>query len=126
MLTLNLLVATLSDFHEFLHQVPSLQSIDLVHWGFDSTGALHPVSVHLPLFRSPTRYVPPHAKVDLDLLSHVAQSRPSLNTPSEKVKLVFNNVTWLVFIEPEADHLSEHVQVVGVEAIDKNKTTRVP
>lgn len=112
-------------FCEFLHQFPSLQSINLVHCDFNSISALNPVGVNLPFFRSLTIYVAPDAKIDLDLLSSIAESKSLLRSPLERVKLVFGTATRTMFMESEMDRLKEHVQVVEVEEIDENNITRV-
>ena len=106
---------------EFLHQLPSLQSIDLVHCDFSSIRALDPVALDLPFFRSLNIYVAPETKIDLNLLSHVAKSKSSLHTPLEKVKFVFSSATQATaFMESEMGRLNECVQAVEVEGVDEN------
>ena len=112
-------------FREFLHQLPSLQSIDLVHCDFNCIRALDPVAVDLPFFRSLTIYVAPETKIDLDLLSNIANSKSSLRTPLEKVKFVFSSATRVMFMESEMDRLKESVQVVEVEEVDENNVPRI-
>jgi len=112
-----------SAFREFLHQLPALQSIDLVHCDFVSIHALHPVGVDLPFLRLLTIYVTPGAKIDLDSLSHIAKSRSALSSPLEKVKFVFGSATRVMFMESEMERLKEHVQVVEVEEVDENNIT---
>ena len=109
-----------SSFREFLHQFPSLQSIDFVHCDFNSIGALNPVGVDLPLLRSLAIHVAPETKIDLDLLSHIAKSKSSLGSPLEKVKFVFGSATRVIFVESEMDRLKENVQVVEIEGVDEN------
>jgi len=111
-----------SAFREFLHQLPALQSIDLVHCDFVSIHALHPVGVDLPFLRLLTIYVAPGAKIDLDSLSHIAKSK-ELSSPLEKVKFVFGSATRVMFMESEMERLKEHVQVVEVEEVDENNIT---
>lgn len=110
----------ISGFREFLHQLPSLQSIDLVHCDFNSIRALHPVGVNLPFFRSLTIHVAPETKIDLDLLSHIAKSKSLLRSPLERVKFVFRSAARVIFMESEMDRLKENVQVVEVEEVDEN------
>lgn len=110
----------IAGFREFLHQFPSLQSIDLVHCDFSSVRALHPVGVNLPFFSSLTIYVAPETKIDLDLISNIAKSKASLSTPLEKVKFVLGSSTRVMFMESEMDRLRENVQVVEVEEVDEN------
>jgi len=81
---------------------------------------LYPVGVDLPFLRLLTIYVAPGAKIDLDLLSHIAKSRSGLGTPLEKVKFVFGPATRVMFMESEMDRLKEHVQAVEVEEVDEN------
>ena len=112
-------------FREFLHQLPSLESIDLVHCDFNCIRALHPVAVNLPFFRSLTIHVAPETRVDLNLLSNIASPRSSLRSPLEKVKFVFSSATRVMFMESEMDRLKESVQVVEVEEVDENNIPRV-
>lgn len=107
-------------FREFLQQLPSLQSIDLVHCDFNSIRALNPVGVNLPFLRSLNIYITPDTKIDLDLLSHIAKSKSMLRSLLEKVKFVFYSTTRVMFMESEMDRLKEHVQVVEVEEVDEN------
>ena len=111
-------------FREFLHQFPSLQSIDLVYCDFNCVRALHPVAVDLPFFRSLTIYVAPETKLDLSLLSDIANSKSSLRSPLEKVKFVFSYAARTMFMESEMDRLRESVQVVEVEEVDENNIPR--
>ena len=115
----------ISAFREFLHQLPSLQSISLVHCDFNSIGALHPVGVDLPLLRSLAIHVAPETTIDLDLLSRIAKSKSSLGSPLEKVKLVFGSATRVIFVESEVDRLKENVQVVEIEGVDENNIPSV-
>jgi len=112
-------------FREFLHQLPSLQSIDLVHCDFNCIRALHPVAVDLPFFRSLTIYVAPETEIDLDLLSSITHPKSSLRNPLEKVKFVFSPTTRVMFMESEMDRLRESVQVVVDEEVDENNIPRV-
>jgi hypothetical protein len=109
-----------SGFREFLHQLPSLQSITLVHCDFNSIHALHPVGVDLPFLRSLTIYVAPEGKIDLDLVSYITRSKSTLHGPLEKIKFVFGAGARVMFMESEMDRLKEHVRVVEVEEVDDN------
>jgi hypothetical protein len=112
-------------FREFLHQFPSLQSVDLVHCDFNSIRAFDPVGVNLPFFHSLNIYVAPDTNVDLDLLSYIARSRSLLQCPLERVKFVFGAATRVMFMESEMDRLKEHVPVIEVEEVDENDITSV-
>lgn len=116
----------ISALRVFLHQLPSLRSIDLVHCDFNSVNALNPVGVNLPLFRSLNIYVAPDSKIDLDLLSHIARSKSLLQCPLERVKFVFGSATRVMFMESEMDRLREHVRVVEVEEVDGSDIISVP
>jgi len=85
---------------------------------------LHPVAVDLPFFRSLTIYVAPETKLDLSLLSDIANSKSSLRSPLEKVKFVFSYAARTMFMESEMDRLRESVQVVEVEEVDENNIPR--
>lgn len=115
----------ISALREFLRQLPSLQSIDLVHCDFNSLSALNPVGVNLPFFRSLSIHVAPDAKIGLGLLSRIAKSKSSLKCPLERVKFVFGSMAQVLFMESEMDRLKEHVQVVEVERADGNSITSV-
>ena len=104
-----------SAFREFLHQLPSIRSVDLVHCDSDSIRAFDPVGVNLPFFRSLNIYVAPNAKIDLEDLSHLVKSRSLLQCPLERVKFVFRSATRITFTESEMGRLREHVQVVEVD-----------
>ena len=105
-------------FREFLQQLPSLQSIDLIHCDFNSIHALNPVAVNLPFFRSLNIYVDPEAKLDIDLLSHIAKSRSAFQCPLERVRFVFGFATRVMLMKSEMDRLREHVQVVEIEEVE--------
>jgi hypothetical protein len=113
----------ISAFREFLHQLPSLQSIDLVHCDFNNIHALNPVGVNLPFFRFLSIYVAPDAEVQLDLLSHLAKSKALVQCPLERVKFVFGSAPRVMFSDSEMNGLKEHVQMVEVEAVDGNNVT---
>ena len=110
----------ISALREFLHQLPSLQSIDFVHCDLSSLSALNPVGVNLPFFRSLNIHVAPDATIDLDLLSHIAKSKSLLQCPLERVKFVFGSATRVMFMESEMDRLKEYVQVVEVEEVHES------
>ena len=105
-------------FHDFLHQLPSLQSICLVHCDFNSIRAFDPVEVNLPSFSSLDIHVAPDRKIDLGLLSDIAKSKLSLQCPLERVKLVSS--TAIAFDKSEMVRLREHVQVVEVREVNEN------
>lgn len=115
----------ISAFREFLHQLPTLQSISLVHCDFNSIHALNPVGVDLPLFRSLDIYIAPDAKLEFELLSHLAKSKSLLQCPLDRVKFVFGSATRVIFLESDMDGLKEHVRVVEVEEVDENNITSV-
>jgi len=106
-------------FREFLHQLPSLQSVALVHCDFRSISALDPVAVVLPFFRSLTICVAPETTIDFNLLCLIAESKLASRNPLEKVKFVFSSATRVMVVESEMDRLKQCVQVVEVEEVDE-------
>jgi hypothetical protein len=114
-----------SALREFLYQLPSLQSIDLVHCDFNLLTALNPVGVRLPFFHSLSIYVDPDAKIDFYPLSHLVKSKSSLNCPLDRLNLfVVGPTTRVVFKRSELDRLKQHIRVVEVEEVDVNYFTR--
>ena len=117
-----------SALREFLHQLPSLQSIDLVHCDFNSLSALNPIGVNLPFLRSLDIHVAPDTKIDLSQLSHIAKLKSSLQCPLERVRFVFGSATRVMSMQSKMGRLKEHVRVVEVEVeeIDRDNFTGVP
>lgn len=108
-----------SALREFLHQLPSLQTIDLVCCHLSSLTALDPAGVRLPFFHTLNLYLAPDAVIDLFPLSHLAKSKLSLKCPLEKVKLVFGSPTR--FKGSEMGRLKQHIRVVEVEEVNDRK-----
>ena len=111
---------------ELLHQLPSLQSIDLIRCDPDAVSALNSHGVNLPSFRSLNVHVAPGAEPNLNLLSRVAKSISLQQYPLERVKLVFALATQATLKKSEMGRLERHVQVVEVVDADGNSIISAP